>query len=256
MRLYFCYSNCSVIFFCHFTARDFALSTLDKQRSAFASWGITADWHGHIYRTCDADYVQNELKIFGDLYAKGLIYRDLKPVFWSPSSGTALAEAELEYDNNYVSPSLTLRIKIDQPSAALSAALSGRESEVYALIWTTTPWSLPANQAICLNESLEYSLVTLENSTALHLVATSLIGQLPFGVAEIVATVKGSDLVGSKYRHPIDGTTTDHPLLAADHVQATKGTGLVHMAPAHGPDDFLVGLKHRMTLVSVSPIVC
>lgn len=232
-------------------ARQFALATLDKQRAAFASWGITADWHRNIYCTCDSDYVKNELRMFGDLYAKGLIYRDLKPVFWSPSSKTALAEAELEYDANYVSPSLTLRIKIDKPSAAVAAL--ARDKQVYALIWTTTPWSLPANQAICFSEELEYSLVTLDNCSAdgaLHLVASSLIADLPFGVVVCASGLKGADLTGSKYRQPIDGTEADLPLLAADHVQANKGTGLVHTAPAHGPDDFLVGLKHRLILVS------
>lgn len=177
------------------------------------------------------------------------MYRDLKPVFWSPSSGTALAEAELEYDNNYESSSLTLRMKVTQLSDEV--ALIAQDQQVWALIWTTTPWSLPANQAICFNADLEYSLVRLSGHSpnGVYIIATALVEHFPVEVIETVGRLQGSALFGCKYRHPIDGSNKTLPFLSAAHVQATKGTGLVHTAPAHGPDDYLVSLEHKIPLV-------
>lgn len=235
-----------------FKARSFAADTMAKQRDAFVSWGVMADWHSpdHIYRTMDAAYVQNQWRIFQRLYDQQLVYRDMKPVYWSPSSRTALAEAELEYDPKYESPSLTLRLKVTELSDSLRRCVPN-ESNVFALVWTTTPWSLPANQAVCVNAELDYSLVRLEGKAQneLYIVATDLVDELPVGVSEVVAQMAGSDLIGCRYAHPVDPNEKELPFWAASHVQAAKGTGLVHTAPAHGPDDFLAGLERNVNLV-------
>jgi isoleucyl-tRNA synthetase len=160
-------------------ARKFALATLEKQKAEFETWGVTADWQGpeNIYRTLDVAYVKQQIQLFHELYQKGLIYRDMKPVYWSPSSRTALAEAELEYDANYESQSLYLRMGLTKFSDRIEQ-LAGNKS-VFAIIWTTTPWSLPANQAICYNNDLNYSMVQLEDdSNSVYIVATDLVKQL------------------------------------------------------------------------------
>lgn len=210
-----------------------------------------ADWNNSetIYRTLDASYIRNQLKVFYQLYEKELIYRDLKPVYWSPSSKTALAEAELEYNPNFESPSLTLRLHVPKITQAIEQIATGRK--VYALIWTTTPWSLAANQAVCFSPELKYSIVKLvaRPENELYIVATSLIQDIAVQVEKTISSIDGNDLNGTYYSHPI---LTDQllPMLPAGHVQANKGTGLVHTAPAHGPDDFLVSLAHNISIVS------
>lgn len=165
----------------------------------------------------------------------------MKPVFWSPSSKSALAEAELEYDNNHESPSVFLQLKLENVSDA------------FAVIWTTTPWTLPSNQAVCYNPSLEYALVYLDGNTSKkYLIATSLItsfSETTNMTIDISETISGKDLQGFRYQHPVDSKIL--PFIAASHVEDSKGTGLVHTAPAHGPDDFLISLEHKIPVLSL-----
>lgn len=117
-------------------ARKFASETIEKQKISFRTWGMTASWNfDDTYRTFDKKYIQNQLQMFYEMYSRELIYRDLKPVYYSPSSQSVLAEAELEYDDNFISPSLYFQCKITNPSELGC-------DEAYALIWTTTPWTL------------------------------------------------------------------------------------------------------------------
>lgn len=236
-------------------ARSFAAATVDKQRAAFAAWGVMADWPQpeHTYRTMDTAYVCNQLRAFQQMYADGYVYRDMKPVFWSPSSRTALAEAELEYDEQYRSESLTLRVRVAQMPAKLTALLDGAaDQQLFALIWTTTPWSLPANQLVCVNEQLQYSVVRLHGHADhdAYIIASDRIADIGVAVTAVLGTISGSDLIGAQYLHPIDRTER-LPIVSAKHVQASKGTGLVHTAPAHGADDFLIGLQHDVQLRSL-----
>lgn len=230
-------------------ARKFALDTVQKQKDTFSSWGVTANWYNDefIYKTTDKDYITNQLKIFFQLYKKGLIYRDLKPVFWSISSGTALAEAELEYNENFISKSLYLRCKLIEVSYK-------SDHPVYALIWTTTPWTLPANQAICYNSNLKYGLVKLENDPeSLYLVCLETIESLKLEIDQeitLVHELNSDELNNLEYQHPIN-PTEQMPFIDGAHVQVDKGTGLVHTAPAHGPDDFLVFLNKKIPLKSL-----
>ncbi|KAH8397478.1 hypothetical protein KR222_007343 [Zaprionus bogoriensis] len=229
-------------------SRAFALQAVASQQQEFRSWGVLANWQQEdIYLTFKPEFIANQLHMFHSLYERGLVYRDLKPVYWSPSSSTALAEAELEYDANFISPSVYLRFAMNGLPAVAAAA----GKRIYALVWTTTPWTLPSNQAICYNSSLEYVLVRLSNRDPqeLYLLAAALLTDFEASTqlqCELVERLKGSALSDCTYRHPIDEAQTELPLLPASHVQDSKGTGLVHTAPAHGPDDFLVSLANKL----------
>ncbi len=231
-------------FLLFFAARNFALQTLDKQKAEFASWGVTADWNDakSIYRTLDPSYIQNQMRIFCELYERNLVYRDLKPVHWSPSSKTALAEAELEYNPKFEVKTLLLRLVMLKYPTSIQTT-----ENVYALIWTTMPWSMPANQMICFHPDLEYCAVKLLDRDGLYIVAKSVIDKLP-NVDQVVVSFSAGELNDCSYYHPIykDNIMPIHP---GHHVQSDKGTGLVHIAPAHGPDDFLLSLKHKISPV-------
>ncbi|XP_053952529.1 isoleucine--tRNA ligase, mitochondrial isoform X1 [Anastrepha ludens] len=234
-------------------SRDFALSAMQRQKHEFRSWGVLSDWlnEENIYLTMRPNFIINQLKMFMDLYERGLVYRALKPVYWSPSSGTALAEAELEYDENFVSPSVYLRLLLTEVPSSISLAPN---TNLYALIWTTTPWTLPSNQAICYNSSLEYSVIKLPNfGNHLYLIATSLLSNFEDTTSisyERVQTLMATELSKCTYQHPIFTEKKNLPFFDAAHVQETKGTGFVHTAPAHGPEDFLIGLENKL------PVTC
>ncbi|XP_064548348.1 isoleucine--tRNA ligase, mitochondrial [Drosophila montana] len=229
-------------------SRAFALEAIESQKAEFRSWGILANWQpADIYLTFRPEFISNQLHMFYNLYERGYVYRDLKPVYWSPSSKTALAEAELEYDANFISPSVYLRCALN----GLSALEAAQGKRIYALVWTTTPWTLPSNQAICYNSALDYVLVRLSDRgpNELYLMATALIADFEASTqlqCAIVERLAGSALSDCSYQHPIDKTQTKLPFFDATHVQDNKGTGLVHTAPAHGPDDFLISLAQKL----------
>ncbi|XP_017028496.1 isoleucine--tRNA ligase, mitochondrial [Drosophila kikkawai] len=227
-------------------SRAFALEAIQSQKEEFSSWGILANWRKNdIYMTFQPEFVVNQLQMFCDLYDRGLVYRDLKPVYWSPSSRTALAEAELEYDPSHTSPSVYVRFALNPDGLEVDA------KQIYALVWTTTPWTLPSNQAICYNESLEYVLVRLQGHSPddLYLMASALMADFEANTqlkCEVIHTLNSSSLSKLTYKHPIDQEQSDLPFFEASHVQDSKGTGLVHTAPAHGPEDFLVSLARKI----------
>uniref|UniRef100_A0A182P581 isoleucine--tRNA ligase n=1 Tax=Anopheles epiroticus TaxID=199890 RepID=A0A182P581_9DIPT len=238
------------------TARRFALDTISKQKKGFESWGVTGAWHDDqgCYRSLDPTYIRAQLQLFYELYERNLIYRDLKPVYWSPSSQSALAEAELEYDEQHRSPSLYLKLALEHGGNSCPAISHHRlaEEDVYAAIWTTTPWTLPANQAVCYNPALDYSLVR-SSAGELLLIGKDLIEYLSkqldtsFTVLQIIP---GTDLQTVRYHHPLNRQRV-LPFLPATHVKAEKGTGLVHTAPAHGPEDFLVCLEQKIVIANL-----
>uniref|UniRef100_A0A182QG18 isoleucine--tRNA ligase n=1 Tax=Anopheles farauti TaxID=69004 RepID=A0A182QG18_9DIPT len=236
-------------------ARQFALETIAKQKDGFESWGVTGAWSDEAegyYRTLDPRYIRAQLRLFYELYERKLIYRDLKPVYWSPSSQSALAEAELEYDEEHQSPSLYLKLALENRGASCTAIDQqqlGNRAEIYAAIWTTTPWTLPANQAICYNPALAYSLVQSTSGDIL-LVGHDLIDYLSEQLERkftVLQTLPGTALQSLRYHHPLNREEI-LPFLPAAHVKAEKGTGLVHTAPAHGPDDFLVCLQRNIPI--------
>jgi len=206
----------------------------------FQEWGVMADWN-KAWKTMDKDFEIQQLRVFQEMVKKGLIFRRYKPVYWSPSSRTALAEAELEYNEDHRSTAAYIKFKITNPSHALAAQLP--QGDVYAVIWTTTPWTLPANRAIAIMSSLEYSVV--RHGKDLLVIAKSRLEQLSsilFGddAYEIVVdTITGKDLEGSQYVNILRGREAPlQPIVHADYVTADSGSGLVHIAPGHGADDY------------------
>ncbi|XP_045762898.1 isoleucine--tRNA ligase, mitochondrial [Maniola jurtina] len=227
-------------------ARSFALETIERQKEAFKSWGIMADWDKQCYLTLDKKYVQNQLRQFYKMYMSGLIYRALKPVYWSPSSKTALAEAELEYDPQFKSK----EVYVKMPMIITPKPAKHLDKPISAIIWTTTPWTLVANKAIAYSAQMMYAVVSLSSRPdELFLIAQDQIQELEKVLgAEISVFVKfkGQHLQGCSYKNNLSPNVL--PFLEADHVTKGKGTGLVHTAPAHGPEDFLVALKNNMTV--------
>ncbi|XP_033214926.1 isoleucine--tRNA ligase, mitochondrial [Belonocnema kinseyi] len=229
-------------------ARKYAKNVIAQQREAFASWGVVADWKDSgCYFTNDISYVTNQLRKFINLYEKGLVFRDFKPVYWSPSSRTALAESELEYNEQHQSKCATVRLRISELPPAL-AEFQGKN--IYGLTWTTTPWTLVANQALAYSSEAVYSVA--ENAQGdLYIVAEDLLknNEEKIGSLNSLKTIKGTELSGTKYLQPVTGILL--PFLAASHVNTVTGTGLVHTAPAHGSEDFCVAIEHKISVLSI-----
>ncbi|XP_076060006.1 isoleucyl-tRNA synthetase, mitochondrial isoform X2 [Oratosquilla oratoria] len=230
-------------------ARQFALEAIEIQRTVFKRWGIMADWNSSYY-TFETEYVMKQLTLFAQLYDEDFVFQAYKPVYFSPSSGTALAEAELEYNLEHKSPSLYLALPIVNVPVNLKAYLQNHQDlNAYLVIWTTTPWTLPANKAICYAPNITYVLV----ETHVHgehlalIVAEELLHELEniLGTSlSKIASFNSTELSSVRYRHPVKEVSC--PCIQASHVTLTKGTGLVHTAPAHGHDDFKVALEHKL----------
>ncbi|EXJ96021.1 isoleucyl-tRNA synthetase [Capronia coronata CBS 617.96] len=217
-------------------ARKFAYKTVEKQMAGFRSWGVMGDWKNH-WKTMDKSFEMRQLAVFQAMAQHGLIYRKHKPVYWSPSSGTALAEAELEYQDDHVSTAALVKFPLDA-SSFLSA-----DEPVSALIWTTTPWTLPANQAIAVHSSLQYSLVR-SDTFGLLIVAAARVPYLAETIGEQVKVVVESLPIDKLLRSTYSGLSefgegaANRPIVHADFVSAQSGTGLVHCAPGHGMEDY------------------
>ena len=218
----------------------FALEQVEKQKEQFKRIGVLGDWDNP-YITLDKNYVADQIMVFGEMAKKGLIYRGLKPVYWSPSSESAFAEAEIEYqDKKSTSIYFTFPL-VEVENEFKNANL---------LVWTTTPWTLPANLAVSVNPNMEYSLI--ETNQGKLVVAKTLLPKLVEklnleNVKEII-TFMGTKLENMKYRHPLYDRIS--PIILGDHVTDSDGTGLVHTAPGHGEDDYNVGLKYNLEVLS------
>ncbi|CZT00320.1 related to isoleucine--tRNA ligase [Rhynchosporium agropyri] len=237
-------------------ARNLATKTVKNQTKGFREWGVMADWE-KAWKTMDKTFEVKQLGVFQEMVKKGLIFRRFKPVYWSPSSRTALAEAELEYRDDHVSTAAYVKFPLKTVEEALRDKLSrakegmgGKEIKLSAVIWTTTPWTLPANRAIAVHSDLEYCIVKEVDTEELLLVASSrishiaplLFGETPYDI--IGDSVSGKDLVGSQYRNTLRGKESElQPIIHADFVSAESGSGLVHCAPGHGMDDYEVCTK-------------
>ncbi|KAM8999360.1 isoleucine--tRNA ligase, mitochondrial [Sarcophilus harrisii] len=230
------------------TARAFAEAAIEKQKSAFIRWGIMADWD-NCYYTFDKKYEAQQLKMFYQMYTKDLIYRAYKPVFWSPSARTALAEAELEYNPKHVSHSIYAKFPLLKPPPLLASVLEG-SSPVSAIIWTTQPWTIPANQAVCYMPESNYSIVKCTNSGEFYILAAEKVSSVATVLGtefEVISTFLGADLENGSCVHPIIADRVS-PLLPAQHVNLSKGTGMVHIAPAHGMEDYIVASRHELPM--------
>ncbi|KAG2490299.1 hypothetical protein HYH03_011250 [Edaphochlamys debaryana] len=240
-------------------AKAFALKTVDAQRAAFQRYGVWGDWSTP-YVTLQPAYEAAQLGVFGRMFLNGHIYRGLKPVHWSPSSRTALAEAELEYPEGHTSTS----VYVAMPLTAVGGKAAERADLAEALqgagfaIWTTTPWTIPANLAVALNAELEYVVVEAQGDAASGwacrrlVVAKELVERLAekAGVElRVVASAKGAELEGCSYRHPLFERTSP-VVVGGDYITTETGTGLVHTAPGHGQEDYQVGLRYGLPLLS------
>ncbi|KAJ9521483.1 hypothetical protein QJQ45_008884 [Haematococcus lacustris] len=238
-------------------AREYALKAIDAQRNQFKRYGIWGDWSAP-YITLQPGYEAAQLSVFGRMFLNGHIYRGRKPVHWSPSSRTALAEAELEYPEGHKSRS----IYVAMPMEAVGPNVDPEDAEhlkgAAFAIWTTTPWTIPANLAVAVNGQLEYSLVAVQGEDTVGwsckklVVASDLVPKLQdkLGVQLLVlARLPGASLEGCTYRHPLFERVS--PLvLGGDYITTDTGTGLVHTAPGHGQEDYQVGLRCGLPLLS------
>lgn len=239
-------------------ARRLATATVEEQKKGFQQWGILGDWD-NAYRTMDKDFEIAQLRIFKNMVEKGLIYRQFKPVHWSPSSGTALAEAELEYDDQHVSRAAFIKYKLAQVPQTVKIEGDGN---CYALIWTTTPWTLPANRAIAYHRDIVYCAFKVKDRPDILLVARARLeetlqrARLSTDDVDILCgDISGSALFqgdSTVYRNTFRAAPDVdlQPILHADFVSEDSGTGLVHMAPGHGPDDYNICRKHGIEAFS------
>lgn len=219
---------------------EYALNQVDRQREQFKRLGVRGDWENP-YITLHKSFEAQQIKVFGEMAKKGYIYKGKKPVYWSPSSESALAEAEIEYQDKR-SASIYVAFNVKDGNGVLS----GDEKIV---IWTTTPWTIPANLAICLHPELEYSVVHVNGEK--YIVASALVEALvkefEWENYEVVRKVKGAQLENVKAVHPF--YDRESVVILGDHVTTEAGTGCVHTAPGHGEDDFIVGQKYGLDVL-------
>jgi isoleucyl-tRNA synthetase len=229
-------------------ARDLATKTVQEQKKNFQEWAVMADWD-NAWTTMDKNFEIKQLGVFQEMAKRGLIFRRYKPVYWSPSSKSALAEAELEYRDDHESTAAYVKY----PMSSIPQWLVDQGVDVKklnALIWTTTPWTLPANRAIAVHADLDY--VVLEAGSEQLLIAESRLEHIcklcSLDLPKTgVSRFKGSLLQGATYLNMFNGlVSTPHPLILADFVSADSGSGLVHCAPGHGFDDYEVCMKHNI----------
>ncbi len=224
--------------------RAYAQKFIDIQREEFKRLGVLGDW-GNPYLTMEFGYEANILRVLGKFFATGGVYRGLKPVHWCTSCLTALAEAEVEY-HDHTSPSVYVVFPLTSDPAALDPALAGKPVSV--IIWTTTPWTLPANLAIVVHPSEEY--VIFRAGARYFLTAGKLLDETArkCGLAnpDVVFRAPGAQLEGLVARHPwLDQPS---PLFREEYVTMDQGTGCVHTAPGHGADDYETGIKRGLPI--------
>jgi isoleucyl-tRNA synthetase len=215
----------------------YARKFIDLQRTQFKRLGVLGDWD-HPYLTLDKEYEADELRLFADIVDQGFVYRGKKPVWWSIPARTALAEAEVEY-HDHVSQSIYVKFPVvGQPG-------------IFVLIWTTTPWTLPANLAVAYNSTFSYSQVRVGGEE--YILATMLLPTVAEKCAwegyEVVRTLDGSQLAQVEYQHPF--CNRKGKLFAGDNfVENSTGTGFVHIAPGHGLEDYGLGTQHGLPIYS------
>nr|WP_325211266.1 isoleucine--tRNA ligase [uncultured Oscillibacter sp.] len=226
---------------CH----DFAAHYVDVQRDAFKRIGVVGDWD-HPYLTMDPGFEAEEVKVFGEMYKKGYIYKGLKPVYWCPHDETALAEAEIEYQEDPVT-TVYVKFPMHDDQGKLGAF---DKSKLFFVIWTTTIWTLPGNLAIALHPAESYAIVKASNGE-FYIMAEALtekvMGLGGFGSWEIVETHPGSFFENMLADHPFLPKTSR--LLLADYVTMDSGTGCVHTAPGFGADDYQTCRRYGMDMV-------
>ncbi|MBO0994295.1 isoleucine--tRNA ligase [Bacillus sp. SD088] len=218
----------------------YALEQIDNQRTEFKRLGVRGDWDNP-YITLKPEYEAQQILVFGDMAKKGYIYKGKKPVYWSPSSESALAEAEIEYQDKR-SPSIYVSFEVTDGKDVLEAGTK-------FIIWTTTPWTIPANLAVAVHPDLDYAVVKVGDQS--YVIAQALLESvqttLEWENVEVLQTFKGSQLENIVTKHPF--YDRESPIILGEHVTIESGTGCVHTAPGHGEDDFYVGQKYGLDVL-------
>lgn len=224
--------------------RDYAMQSVGIQKEQFIRMGVIGDWDNP-YLTLSADYEAKQLEVFYELYNNGYIFKGLKPVYWSPATETALAEAEIEYAD-VTSPSVYVRMEGNKD---LQERLGINET-LYIVIWTTTPWTLPANVGISLNPDFTYGVYKTEKGNLILAkeLAEKAFEEIGIKSPVLVKEFLGKDIERTTYKHPyLDRTGL---VILGAHVTADAGTGAVHTAPGHGQDDYVVGVRYDLPIIS------
>jgi isoleucyl-tRNA synthetase len=239
-------------------AKQFAQETVKEQSQSFQRYGVWGDFT-HPYLTLQPEYEAAQIGVFGEMFLKGYIYRGLKPVHWSPSSKTALAEAELEYPEGHTSRSIYAAFPVTSLSEALKPTLGEYLPDLGVAIWTTTPWTIPGNLAVAVNGDLNYAVVEVSRRDAeaqrgfkYLIVAADLVERLSATIASdltVKATFKGKDLEHTTYRHPLFDRESP-VVVGGDYITTESGTGLVHTAPGHGQEDYIVGQRYGLPILA------
>jgi isoleucyl-tRNA synthetase len=232
--------------------REYAGKQVDGQRKDFIRLGVLGDWQNP-YLTMDHHFEADIIRALGRIVENGHLHKGSKPVHWCTDCRSALAEAEVEYEDKN-SPAIDVRFRVLNEDGLLSCChhVNGHDGEgpISVVIWTTTPWTLPANQAVALNPDFEYAVVQCATDAGAErlVLAECLLKDvmLRFGIEkyQVVAYCKGSDLEGQMLGHPL--YNREVPVILGDHVTAEAGTGAVHTAPGHGQDDFVVGSRYGL----------
>jgi isoleucyl-tRNA synthetase len=233
--------------------REYAESQIQRQKQDFMRFGILAQWDKP-YKTMDYKIEAGTVRALGEIYKNGYLAQGVKPVHWCIDCGSALAEAEVEYKDK-VSPAIYVKFLLAKESYAEvqnAFNLSSLIKPVAAVIWTTTPWTLPANEAICINQQVDYALVDVGNQYLIianelvkQVFTSNQLAELSYTITAVVPGVKLTNLI---FQHPFYDKKV--PLIFGEHVTTDAGTGLVHTAPAHGMEDYLVGLKYKLAMVN------
>ncbi|MBD2345325.1 isoleucine--tRNA ligase [Anabaena subtropica] len=239
-------------------AKEFALATVDDQRQNFKRYGVWGDWDNP-YLTLKPEYEAAQIGVFGQMVLKGYIYRGLKPVHWSPSSKTALAEAELEYPEGHTSRSIYAAFPVTGLSEAVKPLLGDYLPDLGVAIWTTTPWTIPGNLAVAVNGDLNYAVVEVlrpdaqtQSNFQYLIVAADLVERLAATISAqltVKATFKGKELEHTTYRHPLFDRESP-VVVGGDYITTESGTGLVHTAPGHGQEDYIVGMRYGLPILA------
>lgn len=226
---------------------EFAREHVDTQRTQFKRLGVIGDWEKP-YLTLTHDFEAKQIEVFGEMVKKGYIYKGMKPVYWCPKDETALAEAEIEYQD-VPCKSIFVKFAVSDDKGVISKRIGSTEN-VYFVIWTTTTWTIPGNLAISLNPFFEYDFVKVPNGE-IYILAKELVGAVmeTAGIPswEVLATVLGSDLEMVEAKHPLFDRIS--LVITGEHVTLDAGTGCVHTAPGFGADDFIVCQKYKIPII-------
>lgn len=220
---------------------EYAYEQIEKQMAGFKELNVLADWE-HPYITLQKEMEARQIEVFALMAKKGLIFKGLKPVYWSPSSESALAEAEIEYKDRK-DPSIYVAFPVVEGNDFVQAGEN-------LVIWTTTPWTLPGNLGIAVGENYEYAKVKVKDKVYIvaHDLVNSLMQEFGFDTYEVIGVISGTSFEGVKYKHVFMDRISR--VVIGYHVTLDAGTGLVHIAPGYGADDFVIGKQYDLGMIS------